>query len=326
MPGVLILSNGTCSALPSGSSVVIESLHVTFIWIFNGLQIFGFIALTTLTLTAFFSSHIKRAATWYTFMIGWIFWCISYFALIGQQTGDCPGFGFCLFQAALIYAGPPANACASLAILLQLRLSMNFDLYGSGNQKWQSIMLIAAPPVVYILVFIATLVYGLLNAAEVQRDPTGMYCNLANGIPTKISAGLVAIFCIAMLIYEVRTFRMLYKNRSALRSLQAQRRSSVPVTMIVRISIFSFLPILALGLSVFAVVLTNGGSTENILSNIMTASLSGAAALIFGTQQDLLHAMIFCRRRKVKTVPNETDARNGVSICVSVSVEDKDIV
>ncbi|KAJ3925445.1 MAG: hypothetical protein NXY57DRAFT_1031988 [Lentinula lateritia] len=326
MPGVLILSNGTCSALPSGSSVVIESLHVTFIWIFNGLQIFGFIALTTLTLTAFFSSHIKRAATWYTFMIGWIFWCISYFALIGQQTGDCPGFGFCLFQAALIYAGPPANACASLAILLQLRLSMNFDLYGSGNQKWQSIMLIAAPPVVYILVFIATLVYGLLNAAEVQRDPTGMYCNLANGIPTKISAGLVAMFCIAMLIYEVRTFRMLYKNRSALRSLQAQRRSSVPVTMIVRISIFSFLPILALGLSVFAVVLTNGGSTENILSNIMTASLSGAAALIFGTQQDLLHAMIFCRRRKVKTVPNETAAQKGVSICVSVSVEDKDIV
>ncbi|KAJ3805018.1 hypothetical protein EV359DRAFT_49181, partial [Lentinula novae-zelandiae] len=64
---------------------------------------------------------------------------------------------------------------------------------------------------------------------------------------TRISAVLVAIFCVTMLIYEVRTFNILYKNWFALRQLQTNKQNNVPVTMIVRISIFSFMPILALG-------------------------------------------------------------------------------
>ncbi|KAJ3912453.1 hypothetical protein F5877DRAFT_72388 [Lentinula edodes] len=296
MSGIVIPSNGTCGTIPSVISVTgdSESLNLSFIWIFNGLQIFGFFAVAGLTLTAFFSSRIKRGATWYNFMIGWILWCISYFALIGQQTGSCPAFGFCLFQAALVYAGPPAFGnlilyCSwiQLSSFLKLHLSLNSTL---GRT------LVAAPPVTYV---------------------------------TRISAALVAIFCVTMLIYEVRTFNILYKNWFALRQLQTNMQNNVPVTMIVRISIFSFMPILALGslrLSVLAVLPTKGNLKENVLANLITASLSGAAALIFGTQRDLLRAMIFCRRCKCKSAPKKTYADKGVSVCVSVTVEDSDIV
>ncbi|KAJ3886898.1 hypothetical protein GG344DRAFT_69275 [Lentinula edodes] len=268
MSGVVIPSNGTCGTIPGDS----ESPNLSFIWIFNGLQIFGFFAVAGLTLTAFFSSRIKRGTTWYNFMIGWILWCISYFALIGQQTGSCPAFGFCLFQAALVYAGPPAKNTGAADVPQQL---------------------VAAPPVTYV---------------------------------TRISAVLVAIFCVTMLIYEVRTFNILYKNWFALRQLQTNMQNNVPVTMIVRISIFSFMPILALGLSVLAVLPTKGSLKENVLANLITASLSGAAALIFGTQRDLLRAMIFCRRCKYKSAPKKTYADKGVSVRVSVTVEDNDIV
>ncbi|KAJ4472770.1 hypothetical protein C8J55DRAFT_490983 [Lentinula edodes] len=285
MSGVVIPSNGTCGTIPGDS----ESPNLSFIWIFNGLQIFGFFAVAGLTLTAFFSSRIKRGTTWYNFMIGWILWCISYFALIGQQTGSCPAFGFCLFQAALVYAGPPANACATLAILLQ----EEHHFCGAAGAADVPQQLVAAPPVTYV---------------------------------TRISAVLVAIFCVTMLIYEVRTFNILYKNWFALRQLQTNMQNNVPVTMIVRISIFSFMPILALGLSVLAVLPTKGSLKENVLANLITASLSGAAALIFGTQRDLLRAMIFCRRCKYKSAPKKTYADKGVSVRVSVTVEDNDIV
>ncbi|KAJ3847173.1 hypothetical protein EV368DRAFT_88041 [Lentinula lateritia] len=325
MSGVVIPSNGTCGTIPSGDS---KSLNLSFIWIFNGLQIFGFFAVAGLTLTAFFSSRIKRGVTWYSFMIGWILWCISHFALIGQQTGSCPAFGFCLFQAALVYAGPPANACATLAILLQVWQSPAEEHHFCGAAGAADVpqQLVAAPPVTYVLVFVVTIVYGSFNSADVQRSTTGMFCNLDGGIPTRISAVLVAIFCVTMLIYELRTFNILYKNWFALRQLQSNKQNNVPVTMIVRISIFSFMPIVALGLSVLAVLPTKDSHKENVLANLITASLSGAAALIFGTQRDLLRAMIFCRRCKCKSAPKKTYADKGVSVRVSVTVEDNDIV
>ncbi|KAE9407161.1 hypothetical protein BT96DRAFT_914772 [Gymnopus androsaceus JB14] len=310
MIGVMITSNSTmCSAIPSGSEET-ESLRISLIWLFNALQIFGLISIGVVTLTALISSRIKRATTWYIFMGGWILWCISFFLLIGNQTDGCPAFGFCLFQAALIYAGPPANACATLAILLELYFSMKSTLNKMENPRWRTIMLLVAPPAVYVMVFLEALVYGLLNPGSVQRDATGMYCGINSGLPAKVSAALVAIFSITMLVYQVLTFTALYKNWIAFRQLQASpQNNNLSLSMIIRVSVYSFLPIMALGLSLVAAILT----TSSSLAHIVTATLPGTAALIFGTQRDILRAII-CWRIEIKHV--KTYAEKGVSACV----------
>ncbi|KAJ3727714.1 hypothetical protein C8R42DRAFT_773143 [Lentinula raphanica] len=180
-------------------------------------------------------------------MLGWVWWCISYFALVGQQTGaHCPAFGYCLVQAAMIYAGPPANACATLAILLEIYLSARIAFaQATGNRRWIH-RLVLAPAVIYLSVFIMVIVYGVMHPSKVQRSETGMYCNLADVVPTSISAILVAIFSIAMLCLEVKTFTMLYKNWLVNRRRRIPKQNVLPTGMIVRVSLFSFLPILAL--------------------------------------------------------------------------------
>jgi hypothetical protein len=309
----------TCPSIPGGLTEETESLYLSFIWVFNTLQIVGLVSITALTLIVRFSSSIKRALTWYIFMIGWIVWCISYFLLAGQQTGDCPAFGFCLFQAALVYAGPPANACACLAILLQLYFSMDSAPNKIPSHPWKVKLLFAAPPVVFALVFIEILVYGLLHPDQVQRDTTGMFCGISNGLPTRISAALVAIFSLVMLFYEVRTFTALYRNWSLFRRLQITKESTgVSVALIVRVSIFSFLPILALGISVASAVLT----TSSTMAHLVTASLPSAAVIIFGTQQDILSALRFWKGWGNHKTPVKTYADKAVS--AYIEFPDKD--
>jgi len=90
-------------------------------------------------------------------MGGWVVWCISFSLLLGNQEDGCPAYWFCLFQAALIYAGPPANACATLAILLELYLSMKSTFNGSDNPRWRTKLLTIAPPATYVIVFFEAL-------------------------------------------------------------------------------------------------------------------------------------------------------------------------
>ncbi|KAK7443250.1 hypothetical protein VKT23_015846 [Stygiomarasmius scandens] len=96
------------------------------------------------------------------------------------------------------------------------------------------------------------------------------------------------------------TIALLYQNWSPFRRLKTANTTpandsvrdrdsnvtSVSVTMIVRISIFSVLPILALGLVVKSTFNDATATwTNKVGSNIATATLSSAAGLIFGTQQ-----------------------------------------
>ncbi|KAF9060334.1 hypothetical protein BDP27DRAFT_1339819 [Rhodocollybia butyracea] len=301
MSSLVILPNSTCGALPEGSIEGTESLRITFIWLYNGLQIFGFLSVTGITLLATFSRRIQRSLTWYNFMLGWVVWCISFSLLIGQQTGGCPAFGLCLFQAALVYAGPPANAFATVAIILQLYFQTTARLNNAKNPQWQTTLISVAPPSLYILIFALIIVFGFLNPSQIQRDTTGMFCGISSGVPTQIGAALVASLSIIMLFFEVKTFTLLYRNWAMFRHIRAETKNSVnsvSLTMIIRVSVFSFLPILALGIS-----LVSATSTSSNLAHISTASLPGAAALIFGTQRDVLSVLMFWRieRKPIKT-------------------------
>ncbi|KAK7440068.1 hypothetical protein VKT23_017317 [Stygiomarasmius scandens] len=284
----------------------LEMQHLTLIWAYNALQLFGFISVVAVFFTAVASRSVRRSMIWYIFMLGWIIWCISYLLLIGQQTGTPPARALCTFQAALIYAGPPANACATLGILLRLYLSVSSILKHHGIvPRWKILVVNTAPPVVWVAIFAGCLIYGIVNPLLVHRDLTGMYCNMSSAIPSGLSAALVALFSLVMIIYEVITFFLLYHNWSAFRRLQISTPTqAASITMILRISIFSVLPMLALGLCVHSTL----SSASSGGSNIATAVLPGAAGLIFGTQKDILDQWAFWKA-KPKVIPkHEIDA------------------
>ncbi|EEB95997.1 hypothetical protein MPER_04944 [Moniliophthora perniciosa FA553] len=95
-----------------------------------------------------------------------------------------------------------------------------------------------------------------------------------------VSALLVGVTSIAMLVLEAVVFTTLFKHWAAFKRIRATPGSIISVTMIVRISIFAFLPMLALGLSVQSVV-SKSNPSSNSQANVAVAVLPTAAALIF---------------------------------------------
>ncbi|KAF5361473.1 hypothetical protein D9758_006247 [Tetrapyrgos nigripes] len=294
-------SGDSASALQPGASQ-----NDILLWTYNTLQIFGLITVAMVLSTAALSPGVRRSTIWYIFMSGWIVWCISYLLLVGHQTGPPPAHAFCTVQAALIYAGPPSNACATLGILLRLYLAVNATLKSRTKPlRWKVMVLNAGSPVTWVMVFTGSLVYGIVNPDLVHRDPSGMYCNISSIVPSGVSASLVALFCVIMIIFEgsIITFTLLYQNWAAFRRLQRTASSdAASVAMVVRVSIFSVLPMLALALSIrFAFSHSSGW-------NIAVAILPGAAGLIFGTQRDIFTKWFFCRTKSKKDdKPNRSD-------------------
>ncbi|KAF5361397.1 hypothetical protein D9758_006254 [Tetrapyrgos nigripes] len=305
-------SGGSASALQPGASQ-----SDILIWTYNALQIFGLITVAMVLSTAALSPGVRRSTIWYIFMSGWIVWCISYLLLVGHQTGPPPAHAFCTVQAALIYAGPPSNACATLGILLRLYLAVNATLKSRTKPlRWKVMVLNAGSPVTWVMVFTGSLVYGIVNPDLVHRDPSGMYCNISSIVPSGVAASLVALFSVIMIIFEVITFTLLYQNWAAFRRLQRTASGdATSVAMVVRISIFSVLPMLALALSIRSAF----SPSSNTGCNITIAILPGAAGLIFGTQRDILTKWLFCRTKSKKYDDNPN--RSNLTVMVSKQMD-----
>ncbi|KAJ6576547.1 hypothetical protein DFH09DRAFT_363315 [Mycena vulgaris] len=101
----------------------------TLLAVFNSLQIFG-LSLVVVALTAWMSPRVHRISAWYSFMASWMFFCLLYFIMVGQQVGAEPPFGVCITQAALIY---PAPAVTGFPVILVLD-----SLFGSHECPNQS--------------------------------------------------------------------------------------------------------------------------------------------------------------------------------------------
>ncbi|KAJ7170729.1 hypothetical protein C8R43DRAFT_1120477 [Mycena crocata] len=139
-----------------GEDIEVESDSFTLLAVFNFLQIFGltqlyftsarahaassgFFSLLFVVLTAWISPGVYRTPAWYSFMGSWMFFCLSYFVIVGQQVGAEPPFGVCLAQSAAIYAAPPLTSCVSLALLLQLYSTVSSVLRSAQSSRFRAI-------------------------------------------------------------------------------------------------------------------------------------------------------------------------------------------
>jgi hypothetical protein len=58
-------------------------------------------------LTVVVSKRLYRGKGWFSMMLYWLIYALSYGLLVGKQTGSEPSFGLCYFQTLFIYAAPP---------------------------------------------------------------------------------------------------------------------------------------------------------------------------------------------------------------------------
>lgn len=80
--------------------------HFRFIIAFDILNSIAVITLSAVLITAWKSSRIRRVPTWYLYIFSWDVYSLSYLLIVGKQTGSEPVWGWCLFQAIMIYAIP----------------------------------------------------------------------------------------------------------------------------------------------------------------------------------------------------------------------------
>lgn len=94
-----------CSVMPSQGDGHPRVLPVTLI--FDLLHLLALILLILITLSALSSRRVHRMRTWYSFLLSWIIYTVSFLLLPFRSPGFEPDKASCLFQASMIYAMPP---------------------------------------------------------------------------------------------------------------------------------------------------------------------------------------------------------------------------
>ncbi|KAJ6453533.1 hypothetical protein C8R45DRAFT_1038994 [Mycena sanguinolenta] len=286
------------SSDPSLSS----SLHA-WIMAYNILSGIGLISLGVVFLTALLAPTVRRVSTWYGYMISWMAMCIPAFLVIGHQTPGLeppPAFAPCALDAALMYASRPFVAFGTLSLLSQLYLHVSTRLKRGQVRPEFVFVFLFVPPILYLFMFLWTFILGIANPDLVELEPGGFYCHINIASPAIVGACLVVFATSAALVIEALIVILLCRNWRAFRSLQRRDRDrdAVSLSIIIRISVFAVMPVIGLILS----FLTYDSALLNsvwVPYNLLLASMPAAAALIFGSQADILRVWMFWRKPRV---------------------------
>ncbi|KAF9017584.1 hypothetical protein BDZ89DRAFT_1074679 [Hymenopellis radicata] len=264
--------------------------------LFNAFYISGLLLHLLVLLTAFLSSNVRRAPLWYTFIICWMMYCIAFLLLIGHQSGPDPPHALCLTQASLVYASTPMTAFACLGLVSQLYGSI-YALVTTKTGDCSEIldMLRVAPFIAYVLLICECAYLGISNPEIVVRDMSGMYCNFSDKTALNSAATLLTLCSLCVLYLDVVIFRIVFKNWNDIRRLTGTKTSNyVSIPMILRGCLFCLLPMIAVTLGLFLTMrAADWTPSSSAQINILTASVTPAGALIFGSQMDILRAWKF---------------------------------
>ncbi|KAF4581370.1 hypothetical protein EYR40_002958 [Pleurotus pulmonarius] len=167
--------------------------------------------------------------------------------------------------------------------------------------------LIVAPYVVHLIICIEVLVLGLRRRELVTRDKTHMFCHLDSALPAYVTGSVVICAIVIAMAFVASTAIHIRKHMAASRLFQGQQVANIQ-KMVIRFAIFTVLPVFGLALSVAQVSARPTGVADGILT-IAIGTLPAGAALIFGTQSDLMRVWCFWRRSTMSKNPLEASAR-----------------
>ncbi|KAJ3775575.1 hypothetical protein FB446DRAFT_387743 [Lentinula raphanica] len=257
-------------------------------------QLIGLSGSILMLVTACVSKRVHRHWCWMSFVFSWIISCVSYSFLAGASIDWQPEFPLCLTQAALIYTVPTLTASTSLALIIQVLISIRacYTILNAGttsnnnglklHRLWTFLM-ISLPYLLATALFTISLVIGLRDRATVVRRPGNYYCDMLHKLPRDLSAIIVTVIMGICLCLGITLCVILSRNWSAL-SCDAH----APLTSVLRVLCFSAVSLVAVALALlfyFSPHASNGPGLSISLSPIPVA-----AVLIFGSQTDLVRA------------------------------------
>ncbi|KAJ6581574.1 hypothetical protein B0H19DRAFT_1115891 [Mycena capillaripes] len=219
-------------------------------------------------------------------MGSWMLYCFSFLLLVGRQIGPEPPFGLCIFQAALIHAVPSLATIAGVCFVIDLYCTLRLSLL---RTDWiptkRTPMLLTLPIVSFFALFFLSLVIGLQDHTTVNREPNNMFCHINTGLPTLVSAILSGWSSFIAIGVEIAAAIMLYRNSAQLSAHKSHSAPPIQRGMLIRISLFSLLTLL--GLSLSAIMLFHVHESD-VKWNILLPILPPLAAILFGTQRDII--------------------------------------
>jgi len=206
-----------------------------------------------------------------------------------QFHGKGPPFGLCLFQAALIYAGPPTACAAVLCYILDVALGLYAAIYNkTRNAKW-SIFILYFPAILFHLVFCVS-VMAVQSEENVLFESAHMFCGAGAGSPhARLSAALAILALFSMLCVEGWIIVMLVRNWRKFRSF-SNRNKELQLSVFIRFGVFT---LVVGGSGTLSAFMIPENQSAGAIWNIFLVTVPFVAGLAFGTHKDLMKTW-FC--------------------------------
>ncbi|KAL4256577.1 hypothetical protein AB1N83_009483 [Pleurotus pulmonarius] len=278
--------------------------NLALIAVFDFTQIIGFVLLVIVLLSARLAPTVHRSPAWFNFLFTWVLYCVSYLITLGQQTGEEPDFSVCLLQAMLIYAAPAVTVTAGLCFSIEMwriitHAGLPLERGASSFRDYGAI--VVAPYFVHLTICIEVLVLGLKDRRLVKRDRTFAFCHLESTLPAYVTGAVVICAIVIAMVFVASTAIHIRRHIAASRLWQGLQVSNAQ-KMVIRFGIFTVLPVLGLAISVAQVSVKSSPIADGIL-NIAIGTLPAGAALIFGTQSDIMRVWCFWRKSTTSSGP-----------------------
>ncbi|KAH0585206.1 hypothetical protein H2248_008457 [Termitomyces sp. 'cryptogamus'] len=226
-------------------------------------------------------------------MVAWIFYTISRLLILGHQTGSEPPYGTCLAQAVSVYATPPLCGLSHTCLVIDyyiLSSSLTFRKKLPGD--WIFRMLLVFPWVIFVLLTYITMLF-VAEPSVLIRNGDHFYCVLSTQTMFLVCAVIIFVACMVNTALLTHTAITLHRHWGVFR-MSSSNNAHLSLSMFLRLSIFTSLTFLTLGLTIFAVY---GLGTHTAAWATISVAIPILPALVYGTQRDILRTFLFWRKQ-----------------------------
>ncbi|KAF8510607.1 hypothetical protein JB92DRAFT_2938781 [Gautieria morchelliformis] len=288
---------------------------------------------------AVFSRKVCRGPTCLNFCITWIFSSVTFSSLLYRGTegntvvnslGEVPP-NICLTQAALTEGAQVMMACSTLALVIQLWLTVHASIYGDSHgikqNCWTTCALLVTPYILFIVFAFPSVIVGMdhivINGSSFERAiPANFYCMVIQPV-TPFNSFIEAVYgatstlLMITMVFDVLIIRVLYMHWMVFRSSDYQAKSAVPLSILLCVMLFSFYRVVmavALGIVINKppeATVTSTGEGDTLAANssipiwvdLLQAAIPLVGFIALGTSMDMISSFMFWRRLRSSDLP-----------------------
>ncbi|KIY69179.1 hypothetical protein CYLTODRAFT_452896 [Cylindrobasidium torrendii FP15055 ss-10] len=259
----------------------------------------GHIALPILILTAVFAKSVHAHPTLVNLWFSWVVYSVaSSFMLYGAgHTSD--ERALCQASQTLIHSTGPMTTTAGLMVVYQIWHTIEEPSQMKRlpfRSKWSlgTKVSLAIPYIVLVAFSLTYSLYGTKNPANVILSQTGLYCSLDNSsLFMKYGATSYCAFMLAsILVIEAAILVRFGRMWSQISRIFPLASRNTSFFLIFRVAVFTLYSVVAFSVAALLAPQHDPSGWPYLVQ----ASVPLAAAVVFGTQSDILNAWLFWRK------------------------------